>query len=183
MLFILRFLTTKRAQGSLCSLAIKLPLLCPNTATKKLTEIITLFRRYLGAVHRFGSGELVDACHGFDASHVVASVSRFSPFGKPQSLPDLVKPPAFRTLQQSQVRAPFPHEERGCLPVPTHPLQNAVHRSHRPITHFSTIRMATPNSLKLREGLWSSLSHAPQLSQTLIASRILQGIDEVTFDE
>ena len=129
-----------------------------------------------------GSGEIVDACHGFDASHVVASVSSFSPFGKPQSLPDLVKPPAFRTLQQSQVRAPFPHEERGCLPVPTHPLQNAVLRSHGPITHFSTIRIATPNSLKLREGLWSSLSHAPQLSQTL-KGRILQGIDTVTFDK
>ena len=26
------------------------------------------------------------------------SVFRFSPFGKPQSLPDLVKPPAFSTL-------------------------------------------------------------------------------------
>ena len=122
-------------------------------------------RCYLGAVHRLGSGELVDACHGFDASHVVASVSRFSPFGKPQSLPD---------------RARFPHDERWCLSVPTHPLQDAVHRSHQPITHLSTIRIAAPDSLKLREGLWSSLSHAPQLSQTLIG-RILQWIDEVTL--
>ena len=92
----------------------------------------------------------------------------FSPFGKPQSLPDVVEPPAFKTIQQSQVRGPFPHEEGWCLPVPTHPLQCAVQRSHQPITHFSTIRIATSSSLTIREGFWSLLSHVPQLSQTLI---------------
>ena len=80
----------------------------------------------------------------------------------------------------AQVRAPFPHEERGSMPI--HHLQNALHRDHQPITYFSTIRIATPNSLWLREGLWSSLSHAPQVSQTLIGC-ILQGIEEVAFDE
>ena len=178
-LFIFRFSTTKQTR----SLAVKLTLLCPNTATKKLTEIISLFGWYLGSVHRFGCGKLVDACRGFDdASHVVASVSRFSPVGKPQSLPALVKPPAFRSIQQSQVRSLLPREELGRLPVPTHPLLYAVHCSHWPITHFTTTRTATLNSLKLRKSLWSLLSHASQMSQTLICC-ILQGIDDVTCDE
>ena len=99
---------------------------------------------------------------------VVASLSRFSPLGKTQSLPDLMEPPAFRSIQQSQVRSPLSREEGWRLPMPTHPLQYAVQCSHRPITHFSAIRTVTPNSLKLRKGLWSLLSHAGQLSQTLI---------------
>ena len=53
---------------------------------------------------------------GLDASHVVTSVSRFFRFGKPQSLPDLVEPPAFGTVQQSQVVTPLSREERRSLP-------------------------------------------------------------------
>ena len=72
------------------SLAVKLPLLCPNTATKELTEIISLVGRNLSTVHHFGGGQLVDASSALNASHVVTSVSHFFPFGKPQSLPGLV---------------------------------------------------------------------------------------------
>ena len=54
-------------------------------------------------VNHFGGGQLVDASSGLDASYTVMSVSRFFPFGKPQSLPDLVEPPAFGTFHQSQV--------------------------------------------------------------------------------
>ena len=42
--------------------------------------------------------------------------------------------------------------------------------------------MTAPHSLKLRRGLWSPLSHASQLSQTLIGC-ILHGIDKVSFGE
>ena len=164
-------------------MAVKLPLLlCPNTATKKLTWIISLLGWYLGTVHRSGCGKLVDACRGFDASHVAASVTCFSPFGKTQSLPDLMEPPAFRSIQQSQVRSLLSREEPWRLPAPTHPLQYAVCCSHWSITPLSTIRITAPHSLKLRKGLWSPLSHASQLSQTLIGC-ILQGIDKVSFGE
>ena len=77
MLFIFRFLTSKQTQRRFRSLAVKLPLLCPNTATKKLTEIVSLLGRNLGTVHHFGGGQLVDASSGLDASHVVTSVSCF----------------------------------------------------------------------------------------------------------
>ena len=58
------------------SLAVKLPLLCPNTATKELTEIVSLLGRNLGTVHHFGGGHLVNASSGLDASQVVTFVSR-----------------------------------------------------------------------------------------------------------
>ena len=50
---------------------------CPNTATKELTEIVSLFGRNLGTVHEFGGGQLVNASSGLDASRVVTSVLRF----------------------------------------------------------------------------------------------------------
>ena len=153
-----RFLTTKQTQRGFRPLAVKLPLLCPNTATKKFMEIISLLGWYLGTVHRVGCGKLVDACRGFD--HVAASVTRFSQFGKTQSLPDLMEPPAFRSVQQSQVRSILSREEGWRLPVPTHPLRCAVCCSHWSNTHLSTIRVAAPHSLKLRKGLWSLLSQA-----------------------
>ena len=74
---------TKRTQRGFRSLAVKLPLLRPNTVTKELTEIVSLFGRNLGAVHDIGGGQLVNASSGLDASHVVTSVHRFFPFGKP----------------------------------------------------------------------------------------------------
>ena len=46
--------------------------------------------------------------------------SPLSSFGKPQSLPDLVEPPAFGTVQQSQVGTLLSREERRSLPVTTH---------------------------------------------------------------
>ena len=46
-----------------------------------------------------------------------------------------------------------------------HPLQNAVYCSRWPITHLTTMRIATPNTLHLRTGLWPLLRHASQLSQ------------------
>ena len=152
-LFIFRFLTTKQTQRGFRSLAVELPLLFPNTATKKLTEIVSLLGRNLGTVHPFGGGQLVDASSGLDASHVVTSFSSYFPFGKPQSLPDLVEPAAFGTVQQSRVGALLSREERRSLPVPSHLLQHAVYCGRWPITHFITIRMAAPNTLQLCKGL------------------------------
>lgn len=92
----------------------------------------------------------------------------FFPFGKPQSLPDLVEPPAFGAVQQSQVGTPFSREKRRRLPVPTHPMQHAVYSSHWPIARLITVRIAAPNTLQLRKGLRPLLCHASQLSQTLV---------------
>ena len=105
--------------------------------TRKLTKIISLLGWYLGTVHRFGCGKLVDACRGFDASHVAASVTCCSPFSKTQSLPDLMEPPAFRSIQQSQVKSPLSREEPWRLPVPTPlaiccVLQPLVHHTSSP---------------------------------------------------
>ena len=80
-------------------------------------------------VDRFVSREESWYCPAVDTMPLMSLrlTSRFSPFGKPQSLPDLAEPPAFGTIQQSQVVTLLSREKRRSLPVPTHPLQHVVY--------------------------------------------------------
>ena len=77
------------------------------TATKELTEIVSLLGRNLSTVHHFGGGH----------SMPLMSSRLFPTFFHSASLsPCLVS----WTVQQYQVATPFSREERRRLPVPAH---------------------------------------------------------------
>ena len=128
-----KFLTTERTQRRFRSPAVKLPLLCPNTATMKLTEIVSLLGRNVGTVRHFGGGQLVNASSGLDASHVV-NVCFPLCFHSASLSPCLISWSQQLSGPSSSLkwRRSSLVKSVGGLPVPTHPLQHAVYCSHWP---------------------------------------------------
>ena len=73
-------------------------------------------RREVAVQHSSGS-QFDNACSGFYDSHVTTSGSCFLPFCKTQTLSDLMNPPAFRSIQQSQVWSSLPRGETRCSSI------------------------------------------------------------------
>ena len=129
---------------------------------------------------RFRGGQLVHATET-NALHVRTSAARPLHVCKAHTPPDLVKPPAFGSIQQVQQRPFLTSEHSRCAPLPIYSLKTSVQHSHK------TIKFPSRETCRRR---WSSAKR-PRFSGPPCASPvakswircILHWIDQVPLCE